>query len=134
MSYHLISRRALLTFAASIGISAVARSARADEILDPTTPFEASESESKLEGRSFEPHPMDPRSSTPAPAPAPAHAAAPPAPPHVPAPPPPPARVTSRIVRTTTDARGVTLVLELEHAPFPAPGSWHRDPTVIVFV
>ena len=24
--------------------------------------------------------------------------------------------------------------MELEHAPFPAPGSWHRDSTVLVFV
>jgi hypothetical protein len=28
----------------------------------------------------------------------------------------------------------VTLILELEHAPFPAAGSWYRDPTVLVFV
>jgi hypothetical protein len=41
---------------------------------------------------------------------------------------------TSRILRTTSDARGVTLVLELEHAPFPAPGSGYHDATVIVFV
>jgi hypothetical protein len=40
----------------------------------------------------------------------------------------------SRVVRTTSDERGTTLVLELESAPFPAPGSWHKDPTVIVFV
>jgi hypothetical protein len=43
-------------------------------------------------------------------------------------------KVTSRLVRATTDERGATLFLELEHAPFPAPGSWHRDPTVLVFV
>lgn len=48
--------------------------------------------------------------------------------------PAPGARVTSRVVRTSTDERGVTLTLELEHAPFPAAGSWQRDPTVIVFV
>ncbi len=40
----------------------------------------------------------------------------------------------SRVVRTQTDERGVTLFLELEHAPFPAPGSWHRDSPVLVFV
>jgi hypothetical protein len=34
----------------------------------------------------------------------------------------------------TADERGVTFMLELEHAPFPAPGSWHRDPSVLVFV
>ena len=45
-----------------------------------------------------------------------------------------PSGVTSRVVRSSSDARGVTLTLELEHAPFPAPGSWHRDPTVLVFV
>lgn len=43
-------------------------------------------------------------------------------------------RTTSRVARVTSDERGVTLMLELEHAPFPAPGSWHRDPTVLVFV
>jgi hypothetical protein len=32
------------------------------------------------------------------------------------------------------DARGTTLTLGLEHAPFPAPGAWYRDDTVIVFV
>lgn len=42
--------------------------------------------------------------------------------------------VASRVVRTSTDERGVTLFLELANAPFPAPGAWHRDPTVIVFV
>lgn len=41
---------------------------------------------------------------------------------------------TSRVLKTASDARGVTLTLELEHAPFPAPGAWHRDPTVLVFV
>lgn len=45
-----------------------------------------------------------------------------------------PSRIASRVVRQTSDDRGVTLVLELEQAPFPAAGSWHRDPTVIVFV
>ncbi len=41
---------------------------------------------------------------------------------------------TSRVVRTSSDARGVTVTLELEHAPFPAAGSFHRDATVFVFV
>ena len=40
----------------------------------------------------------------------------------------------SRVARVTSDAQGVTLYLELEHAPFPAAGFYHRDPTVIVFV
>lgn len=44
------------------------------------------------------------------------------------------ARSASRVARVSSDERGVTLMLELEHAPFPAPGSWHRDPTVLVFV
>lgn len=46
----------------------------------------------------------------------------------------PPPRAGSRVARVTSDERGVTLVLELASAPFPAPGAWHRDPTVIVFV
>jgi hypothetical protein len=45
-----------------------------------------------------------------------------------------PARGGCRIVRSTSDDRGVTLTLELDNAPFPAAGSWHRDPTVLVFV
>lgn len=45
-----------------------------------------------------------------------------------------PAKVTSRVVRVSSDGLGVTLMLELEHAPFPSAGSWHRDPTVLVFV
>ena len=44
------------------------------------------------------------------------------------------AKVTSRVTRVSADERGVTVFLELEHAPFPAAGSWHRDPTVLVFV
>ncbi len=40
----------------------------------------------------------------------------------------------SRIVKTASDERGVTLTLELEHAPFPAAGFAYQDPTVIVFV
>lgn len=40
----------------------------------------------------------------------------------------------SRVMRIASDARGVTVTLELEHAPFPAPGSGHADPSVIVFI
>jgi hypothetical protein len=96
MSYHLLSRRALLTFTASLGMSALARTARADATV--ATP------------------PGSGASSAPPPSAAPS------------------SKVTSRVVRATTDERGATLILELEHAPFPAPGSWHRDPTVLVFV
>lgn len=46
----------------------------------------------------------------------------------------PSSKVVSRVVRVAADERGTTLLLELEDAPFPAPGSWHRDPTVLVFV
>lgn len=58
-------------------------------------------------------------------------------------PPPPPAlpgglpaapKVGSRVVKVASDMRGVTATLELEHAPFPAPGSGHADPTVLVFI
>ncbi|MBX3215924.1 MAG: hypothetical protein KF850_28045 [Labilithrix sp.] len=78
MSSHLLSRRALLTLTASLGLTTLARGASAD----------------------------------PAPSP----------------------RSTSRVTRVSSDARGVTLMMELAHAPFPAPGSWHRDSTVLVFV
>lgn len=44
------------------------------------------------------------------------------------------AKTSSRVVRTTRDARGTTMTLELEHAPFPAPGSPYRDATVIAYV
>lgn len=40
----------------------------------------------------------------------------------------------SRVARIEKDERGVTLVLELDFAPFPAAWSYHRDPTVHVFV
>ena len=40
----------------------------------------------------------------------------------------------SRVRSTTRDERGVTLFLELDHAPFPCAGSGYRDNTVIVFV
>jgi len=40
----------------------------------------------------------------------------------------------SRVVRMASDARGVTVTMELEHAPFPAHGSWHQDSTVHAFV
>jgi hypothetical protein len=43
-------------------------------------------------------------------------------------------KVTSRVTHVTTDERGVTLMMELQQAPFPAPNSSHRDPTVLVFV
>ncbi len=75
-----VSRRALLAFSASLGLTVLTRRARADV----TTPASA--------------------------------------------------KVTSRVTRVTSDDRGVTLTMELENAPFPAPGSWHRDPTVLVFV
>ncbi len=99
MSYHHpVSRRALLSLTVTLGVSALARSARAS-----TPPF------------------VGPSVASPA---------------LVPASPPAPTvtKVASRVVRTQTDERGVTLFLELENAPFPAPGSWHRDPTVLVFV
>jgi hypothetical protein len=47
---------------------------------------------------------------------------------------PPPGGARSRVVRADSGAYGVTLTLELAHAPFPAPGSWFRDSTVLVFV
>jgi hypothetical protein len=43
-------------------------------------------------------------------------------------------RVGSRIVKLSTDPRGITAVLELDHAPFPATGGAYADPTVIVFI
>lgn len=75
MSY-LVSRRALLSIAASLGVASLARPARAEALALPR----------------------------------------------------------SRVVRATADERGVTLMLELEHAPFPAPGAVYRDPSVLVFV
>jgi hypothetical protein len=44
------------------------------------------------------------------------------------------AQPASRIRSVARDARGTTLWLSLDHAPFPAPGSAYRDDTVIVFV
>lgn len=86
MSSHQLSRRALLSVAASLGLMAVAPAARADVApAKPTPPTAGSKG-------------------------------------------------ASRITRVTSDERGVTLMMELEHAPFPAPGSWHRDSTVLVFV
>jgi hypothetical protein len=41
---------------------------------------------------------------------------------------------TKRLKSVERDERGTTLSLGLEHAPFPAGGSWYRDDTVIVFV
>ncbi len=43
-------------------------------------------------------------------------------------------KIASRVVRVAKDTLGSTLTLELEHAPFPAPGAWYRDPTVIAFI
>jgi hypothetical protein len=45
-----------------------------------------------------------------------------------------PGRSSSRVVRVTSDALGTTAMLELEHAPFPAPGYAYRDPSVLAFV
>lgn len=45
-----------------------------------------------------------------------------------------PAGPPSRVTRVASDARGVTVHLELEHAPFPAPNLGYRDPTVLVFI
>jgi hypothetical protein len=39
-----------------------------------------------------------------------------------------------RVRTSTRDARGVTLWLELDKAPFPAPNAGYKDRTVIVFV
>jgi hypothetical protein len=44
------------------------------------------------------------------------------------------AQTSTRIRSITRDARGTTLWLGLDHAPFPAPGAGYRDDTVIVFV
>jgi hypothetical protein len=38
------------------------------------------------------------------------------------------------VVQVGSDTRGVTVTLELEHAPFPAVGSIWRDATVFVFI
>ncbi|MBX3185549.1 MAG: hypothetical protein KF819_00985 [Labilithrix sp.] len=40
----------------------------------------------------------------------------------------------SRVVRIASDARGVTVTLDLEHAPFPTSAGGHQDATVLVFV
>jgi hypothetical protein len=77
MSYT-VSRRALLSIAASLGLASLSRSARADAVA--------------------------------------------------------PVATRSRVAHVAADERGVTLMLELEHAPFPAPGAGYRDPTVLVFV
>lgn len=42
--------------------------------------------------------------------------------------------VASRVVRIVADVRGITAVLELDHAPFPLNGSPYADPTVLVFI
>ena len=46
----------------------------------------------------------------------------------------PPSTSSSRVTSTVSDARGVTATLELEHAPFPAPGAPYQDATVLAFV
>ena len=48
--------------------------------------------------------------------------------------PPPTSPVSSRVVRIASDARGITVTLELEHAPFPANGGGYADATVLVFI
>src|SRR5215472_8105092 len=40
----------------------------------------------------------------------------------------------SRVRSISRGERGTTLYLELAHAPFPAPGAYYRDRTVIVYV
>jgi hypothetical protein len=44
------------------------------------------------------------------------------------------AQTPTRLKSIARDARGTTLWLSLDHAPFPAPGAGYRDDTVIVFV
>jgi hypothetical protein len=44
------------------------------------------------------------------------------------------ARAQARLTSLARDARGTTLFLSLEHAPFPVAGAAYRDDTVIVFV
>jgi len=44
------------------------------------------------------------------------------------------ARAEGRVTRVASDAYGTTVTLELDHAPFPAPGGAYHDPTVIAFV
>jgi hypothetical protein len=45
-----------------------------------------------------------------------------------------PARAASRVRALTRDSIGTTINLELDHAPFPAPGAPYQDATVIAFV
>ncbi len=45
-----------------------------------------------------------------------------------------PARAASRVRSVTTDERGTTFALELDHAPFPAAGAAYQDRTVFAFV
>jgi hypothetical protein len=44
------------------------------------------------------------------------------------------AQATPRLLDIARDARGTTLALGLDHAPFPSPGAGYRDDTVHVFV
>src|SRR4051812_11691983 len=45
-----------------------------------------------------------------------------------------PALAGTRILKMVHDERGTTLHLDLQNAPFPAPGSPYKDSTVIAFV
>lgn len=45
-----------------------------------------------------------------------------------------PSAPRSHVVRVDTSNEGTTVCLDLAHAPFPAPGSWWRDSTVLVFI
>jgi hypothetical protein len=44
------------------------------------------------------------------------------------------AQASTRLRSIARDARGTTLVLALDHAPFPAGGAGYRDDSVLVFV
>jgi hypothetical protein len=101
-------RRSFLAGLASASLSAVARSARAQEMLGSSPLWDSSV-------------------SPPAPAPA------PPASPR-PAPAPSSPWLSRRLKSIARDARGTTLFLALDHAPFPAGGAGYRDDTVVVFV
>lgn len=44
------------------------------------------------------------------------------------------AKSTSRVVDVSKGARGTTITLEIDNAPFPAPGAGYRDSTVMLFI
>lgn len=48
--------------------------------------------------------------------------------------PPPGGKANSKVTRIEPSAQGITVTMELEHAPFPAAFSAHRDPTVYAFI